>query len=787
MKIREQIALCSGADEWNTKAFPKENIPSFRMSDGPNGLRIDKKPATCFPTASIAACCFDTDLMERYGYELAREAKAENVGLILGPGVNIKRNPLCGRNFEYFSEDPLVSGYLGAAVIRGIQSTGIGSCLKHFACNNQEYYRMTSDSLIDERTLREIYLLPFEVAVKEGHPRAVMGAYNKLNGTYCCSNKWLLTDVLRKEWHYEGAVITDWTAVEDRTDAFLAGCDLVMPGGNAYGEREVLRNIANGTLPREKVTRSARRVARMARKAQKALIQAHVDLRSQHEISHQTAQKVAEESMVLLKNAHHILPLDGLEEVVFLGKMAEEIRYQGSGSSRVTPTKLEQVTNLYPQVPYAPGYDANGDTDDALIAEAVALAQKAKTVILFAGLPDIYESEGYDRANMKMPDGHNRLIEEVAKVNQRVIVVLECGSAVEVPWADDVEGILYAGLSGQAGAKAIMRILLGEVNPSGKLAETWPMHYEDAVTAGYYGKGHRNAQYREGIYVGYRYYETAGVPVRFPFGCGLSYTTFAYSNPRLDRISKTLTVTVKNTGKRAGKETLFLFVSHLFKDCYRPKRVLKHFEKVDLEAGERMDVVIQLDERDFAIWDHGWIVDEGYYLCEVTGSPLETGTVLKIEADLDMLDRVNVGSKWQVRQQADAMRPTHESRNSDAFSKLANWYRNPVGAPSEQDFLTLYKQSLPDITANAAFDINTNFEDLLEESRVFRKLFDDFEQKMADELGRDSAEYKGMVAMAKQSPLRALQNNQKWKHHRAQACADLANRKYLSMIRHFFS
>lgn len=772
MKIRDQIALCSGTDEWNTKEFPEEKVPSFTMSDGPNGLckqRDETKQATCFPAPSLAACSFDTDLLERYGYEIAREAKMEGVGMILGPGVNVKRNPLCGKNFEYFSEEPLVSGLLGAAYIRGVQSTGIGACLKHFACNNQEYYRMCSDSLVDQRTFREIYLLPFEVAIKESSPRAVMAAHNKVNGTYCCSNKRLLTDILRKEWKFNGFVVSDWYAAENRTDSFLAGCDLIMPGGNAFGEADALKQIRSGTLPHECVTRSAKRIAKFARKANIAIEQARISAQMQHKVSHQIAATIAEESMVLLKNENQILPLEDFNDVVFIGKMAESIRYQGTGSSTVNPTMLEQLTELYPQIPYAPGYEEDGNTTDELIQNAKELASTAKKVVLFVGLPEAYECEGRDRENMKMPAGHNRLIEEVAKVNPNVIVVLECGCVVEIPWADQVQAILYAGLSGQAGAGAIMRILTGEVNPSGKLAETWPMKYEDVVSSSYYGNGNRNAQYREGIYVGYRYYEKAKIPVRFPFGHGLSYTTFEYSQPSLDRSTKILSVTVKNTGSRAGKEIVFMFVRNFFHDCYRPVRIMKHFDKVELEPGESQVVQIELDERDFALWDHGWIVDEGIYELQVTGSPYDEGVSVKVEADQEMLDRSNHGNLSRIRQQADAVRTYEEyTKQKERFGPISDWYRNLEGAPTEDDFESIYRWPIAkDEIGKKPYDPNSCMEDVAKDSALMRMICK-----------------KQGISMENEMPLRALQNSMKLKGHAAQAFADMGNKKYVSMLKH---
>jgi beta-glucosidase len=611
MKLKEKIALCSGKDNWHTKAFLKYGIPGMMMSDGPHGLRKqsgtgdnlgigESDRATCFPTASSTACSFDKELLGALGAAIAEEAGANGVSMFLGPGVNIKRNPLCGRNFEYFSEDPHLAGKLAAAYIAAAQKKGIGTSLKHFACNSQEYFRMSSDSILDERTLREVYLRPFEIAVKEGRPASVMAAYNLVNGVYCCENKRLLTGVLREEWGYGGLVVTDWNAVGDRSRGFQAGCDLVMPGGSAWGEKDARRDVGRGALMESDVDMSAERVLRLVFNGQKALQNSFSYDPEDH---HTLACRIAEESAVLLKNEGGILPLDGMSDIAVFGLMAEDIRYQGYGSSRINPTQVDQVRALWPDVPYAKGYEADGSTTPELLSEAAALAGRCKKAVVFAGLPGTYETEGIDREGMAMPEGHIRLIEEVVKANPDTIVVLCCGGAVETPWADSVKAILYMGLSGQAGARAAVNLLTGKAAPCGKLAETWPLAYGDCPSASYYSHGHRDAEYREGVYVGYRYYQKANRPVRFHFGSGLSYTTFKYSDLRVE--NKTVSAAVTNTGSRAGGEIAMLFIRAPRDGIHRPVRELKGFVKVFLAPGESGTVEFTLDDRTFAVWDGG--------------------------------------------------------------------------------------------------------------------------------------------------------------------------------------
>ncbi len=604
MTLKEKIALCEGKNFWETREFPQYGIPSMFMCDGPHGLRKQEHagdhlgvhkslPATCFPSAVSTACSWDVELVGKIGSAIAEEALDQGVGLLLGPGVNIKRNPLCGRNFEYFSEDPYLAGKLAASFIQNAQKNGIGTCLKHFACNNQEYKRLSSDSILDERTLREIYLAPFEIAVKEGKPKTVMCAYNKVNGVYCSDSKELLTGILRDEWGFEGLVVTDWGAMNDRIAAFKAGCDLNMPGGSNYMEQEIMDSVSRGELDEADIDRSVQRVKKLVTEAQKALKDRDG---CDYDAHHELARIAAEQSAVLLKNEDNILPLREGQKIAVVGDMAKDMRYQGSGSSHINPVKL-----VHP----------------ADVLESSASVEQADVTVVFAGLTPDYESEGFDRDDMKMPEEQVRLIEDTAAKNPNTVVVLFCGAPVEAPWADKVKGILYMGLPGQAGGEAVKNLLYGAANPSGKLAETWPLKYSDCPSAAYYPLW--DAQYREGIYVGYRYYDKAGVPVRWKFGFGLSYTGFSYTDPEID--GETVSITVTNTGDRAGADVVQLYIAPPQNGIHRPVRELKGFAKVFLQPGESREVRFSLDLRCFAVWDNGWKVPSGRYTVLAGGNP----------------------------------------------------------------------------------------------------------------------------------------------------------------------
>ena len=683
MTLQEKIALCSGKDFWHTKGMPQHQIPSIMLSDGPHGLRKQESstdmlginnsvPATSFPTASISACSWDEALLQKMGEALGEEASAYEVSVVLGPGANIKRNPLCGRNFEYFSEDPYLTGKMAAAHIRGIESTGTGSSLKHFALNSQEYRRFSSDSIADERTMREIYLSGFEAAVKEGKPSTVMCAYNKVNGEHCSDSRWLLREVLRDDWGFDGLVVTDWGAMSDRIKGFRAGCDLVMPGGSAYMERESAAAVRDGTLSDADIDASASRVIRLVKKTscqerklsglseeeKRALLEGHYEL----------ARQIAEESAVLLKNEDHILPLGKNEKVLFIGRMAKEMRYQGAGSSHINPWKLLNPLDACPEIRYVEGYDKNGRTDEGMLGRASRSAAEADKVIVFAGLPDAFESEGFDRTDMKMPAGEIELIERIAAVNPNVAVVLFTGSAVELPWADKVKSILYVGLPGEAGGEAIARLLYGEVNPSGKLAESWPLRYEDCVSSSYYSSGRKDAQYREGIFVGYRYYASADIPVRYAFGHGLSYTTFRYSGLKVENADGKILVSfaVTNDGPTKGKEVAQVYVGMTGNEVVRPVRELKAFAKLSLLPGETKEIQLSLDERSFAVWNDGWKVPEGSYRIEVgTGSDnLALIETVRVDA--------NTMSMWSICKASD-------------IKELPMWYKTLSGVPSQAD------------------------------------------------------------------------------------------------------
>ena len=749
MELKDKISCCSGADFWHTKPICEETIPAITMSDGPNGIRKQteksdnlgmnrSEQATCFPSESILGCSFDCELAFQYGRLLGEEALAMGVDVVLGPGLNIKRNPLCGRNFEYLSEDPLLAGKLGAAYVNGMQSTGTGACIKHFACNSQEYFRICSDSVVDDRALREIYLYAFEIAVKESDPQTLMAAYNLINGTYCCSSKELLKDILRDEWGFKGTVISDWGAVADRADSFEAGCDLIMPGGNNWQEDEVEKKIRIGKLSEKCVNSSFQAVSELAKKHVGKKIKPAFKAQEHHD----QVRKIAEECAVLLKNQDNILPLRNFDDVCFVGSMASDIRYQGAGSSKINPTRLDQITEIFPNVPYAKGYDENGTTSAAMIEEAVKLARRSEKVIVFLGLPPSYESEGFDRENMKLPQGQNELIRELLKINHNIIVVLFSGSAVEMEFADDVSAILYMGLPGQAGAEATTNLLLGKSVPAGKLAETWPMHYEDCISSTYYGRNcsMKNAQYRESIYVGYRYFDKAEIAVRYPFGWGLSYTEFKYSELSVSENGKEVAVTVKNVGKRTAKEAVLLYISPPEEQKFRPKRELKGFDKVTLNPGEEKRIKIDLDERSYAVWNDGWKVYGGNYtIC------------------IDHLCRQITIDGEEYKE-----------------SQVPKWYLNLEGVPTEEDFLTLYGKTIPK-EEKRQYSIHSTVSEMMESSLLIRFFYKMFEFAVAKENGRGTAGYKGTMIMAQECPIRGVQNNLQLKGHLDEAICEWAN------------
>src|ERR671918_908913 len=689
MTLKEKAALTSGRDFWYLQGQRAPGIPSIMVTDGPHGLRkqtvsserIDLNasvPTTCFPTAAALAATWNRDLVYRVGEALAQECLAEKVAILLGPGANIKRSPLCGRNFEYFSEDPYLTGEMAKAHIRGVQSKGIGTALKHYAAHNQESRRMSIDAIVDERALREIYLTGFEIAVRGAQPATVMCAYNRVNGTYCSEHRRLLTEILRDEWGYAGVVVSDWGAVDQRVKGLAAGLDLEMPGSGGRNDALLVKAIKASELDETVLDRTVERLLTLTLRLTGILKEDASYDRNAH---HALARQVAGEAAVLLKNEGSILPLGAVGPIALIGAFAKTPRYQGAGSSQIKPTRLENLCDELVKlvgheqtVGYADGYRLRGDTvDQALLGEACRVAAQAAVAIVCVGLPDCFEVEGVDRAHMRLPRSHDALVEAVAGVNPKVVVVLSNGAPVEMPWEDRVKGILEAYLGGQAGAGAIADILTGRVNPSGKLAETFPLRAEDNPSYASFPGGPKTVEYRESVYVGYRYYDSTQRAVRFPFGHGLSYTTFQYDNLGLsaahmghgDRL--TVEATVKNAGPVPGKETVQLYVRDVEASVFRPDKELKGFLKVSLEPGEERRVRFELDQRSFAFYDAnpgGWRVEPGEFEVLIGAS----------SRDIRLSGAVEVTSTWQVvvdPVQRRKLQPYHAPATSFPIARLA--------------------------------------------------------------------------------------------------------------------
>jgi beta-glucosidase len=631
---QEKCALGSGADTWKSKAIPRLQIPSILFHDGPHGLRKqsdstdalglnESVPASCFPAAVTSACSFDRNLLFEIGAALAKEAIQQGIDVVLGPGINIKRSPLCGRNFEYFSEDPFLTGELAAAYILGMQSQGVGASLKHLAANNQEYCRLINNSQVDERALREIYLKAFEIAVKKAQPWTIMGSYNRLNGTYSCQNKWLLTQVVREEWGFEGLFISDWGAVEDRVNAVKAGLDLEMPSSGNYRDQQLYQALKTGKIDQASCDRAVTKLLQLVEKCktEKPALGAEV-----YQENHELAKRVLTESAVLLKNEGDLLPLKPSDELLVVGELAENPHYQGSGSSRVNPTQVISLTQALEKTgltwQYCRGYQIDGEADDKELLETVCQAAEGKqAVIVVAGLTEEDEAESYDRQHLRLQSRQNALIEKLAEVNPNLIVILQGGGVMELPWLEKVRSLLFVGLAGQAIGQGCLDLVLGKANPSGKLAESWPMVLEDVPSGTGFGQRF-NTPYLESIFVGYRYYSSAKKDVRFPFGHGLSYTNFEFSDLQLSQSDlkpgETLEVRVniKNRGGRAGKEVAQLYVSAPKSVLYKAERELKNFDKVALEPGETREVSLSVSHEDLAVWNslsHQWQVEGGKY------------------------------------------------------------------------------------------------------------------------------------------------------------------------------
>ena len=634
MTLEEKAGLCSGSDFWHTKAVERLAVPAVMVSDGPHGLRKqeegadhlgihDSIKAVCFPAACATACSFDRTLLREMGSALGKECRAEGVAVLLGPAVNIKRSPLCGRNFEYFSEDPFLAGELACAFVQGVQGEGAGVSVKHFAANNQETRRMSVSSEVSERALREIYFPAFEKVVKDAKPATVMCSYNKLNGVYASENEWLLTDVLRKEWGFGGFVVSDWYAVSDRVKGLKAGLDLEMPGGDEENDKKIVAAVRSGELPEEVLDEAVERMLRV-------ILPLHKERTApfDREKDHEKAVSIAKESAVLLKN-EGALPLALGEDVLFVGEFARKPRFQGGGSSHINAWRADGALAFADGVRYVRGFGTDGEGTQEEFSEALAAAKEAKTVVVFAGLPDRYESEGYDRTHIKLPEAENALIDALCEAGQKVVVVLHNGSPVEMPWIGRVNAVLEMYLAGEGAGEAAVRLLTGAANPSGKLAESFPLRLEDTPSYLNFPGDRERVRYAEDVFVGYRYFDSKKEEVLFPFGHGLSYTTFEYSDLKLssgewhegERLKVTLTIT--NTGTRAGKEVVELYVSDQSGEAVRPVHELKGFEKVALQPGESKQVTFELGGRAFAFFDektHGWRVPNGKFVVEAGAS-----------------------------------------------------------------------------------------------------------------------------------------------------------------------
>ena len=759
MSLEEKAAFCSGKNFWHLEACERLGLASIMVTDGPHGLRKQVRdpdhvglhaslPATCFPTASALASSWDTDLLHAIGVALGEQCRAENVAVLLGPAMNIKRHPLCGRNFEYFSEDPLLTGEMATAMIQGIQSQGVGASIKHYAVNNQEFGRMWVDVIVDERTLREVYLRGFEIAVKRAQPWTVMCAYNRINGTYCSEHNWLLNQVLRDEWGFEGLVVTDWGATNDRVLGLSAGLDLEMPGSGGINDERVAAAVRSGELPTAQLDRAVARTVSLsllgAELAERPII---LDQTAHHSL----AKNAAAQCAVLLKNAAQVLPLKPTTQIAVIGAFAKKPRYQGSGSSQVRPTQLDcafdAITKLLGEAPplaYAPGYDPiHSNTDSALIEQAVVVARAAEVALVFAGLPDIYESEGFDRPNMRLPEQHDRLIRAVSTVNPNTVVVLANGAPVEMPWVDAPRAILEGYLGGQAGGSALADLLFGITNPSGKLAETFPLHQSDVAADQWFPGSGRQVPYREGLYVGYRYFDSAGGSVLFPFGHGLSYTEFEYAALALERGAKTqdnqwiVRLDLTNIGNVAGAEIVQVYVHDLESSIYRPDQELRAFAKVFLAPGETRNLRLTLDDTAFAAYDtatNGWVVETGGFEIRVGAS----------SRDIRLCKTLVLSSAQQIR----------DAKRSGSGPEI----RSTGLTVPDATFAAMLGRPVPPPESPRPYHLNSSISEIAETwlgTKVRAHVVAQFQKQMGGDTSDQTME-KMFVEMANSMPLRSL-------------------------------
>ncbi|HBT19227.1 MAG TPA: glycosyl hydrolase [Clostridiaceae bacterium] len=784
MTLKEKIAFTSGKDSWRLQDFPERKIPKITLSDGPHGLRHQEEGqdhlginesnlSTAFPPACLTAASFDKELLFTMGQAIGHEALCQNVQVVLGPGVNLKRNPLCGRNFEYFSEDPVVAGTLSLAFIEGVQSMGVGTSLKHFALNNQETNRMKSDSVVDRKAVYDLYLKAFEKPILEGKPYTVMGSYNLVDGVYASEEPWLIGEVLRKEFDFQGVLMTDWGAMNDKKASFTAGLDLEMPGGAGYFDEDLEKSILDGTFEEALLDKACDRILELILKTTKnrqeqmkvlgPLTKDSVDIKKHHEL----ARSIAEESMVLLKNEGEILPIEpkAWPKIHLIGALAKEPRYQGAGSSHIRPYRVSSLKEALAEegveVTYHEGYLLSGD--EAFVEEACLEEVGAEDLVILAvGLPESYESEGFDRKHMKLPPGQNALVHALANRNQSMVVVLYGGAPTELPWVSKVQGLLNAYLPGQAGGEAVKNVLLGKVNPSGKLAETYPLDYKDVVSSAYYGKDPYDAWYLEGLYMGYRYFDKAEKPVRFPFGFGLSYTTFSYGPVHLEEHKEQeryeITLSIKNTGNKAGKEVVQLYGGYEKIKGYHVKKSLLDFAKVSLAPSEEKEVRFLVPKRALEEYDRHYgqrVLYEGGYVFSVGSS--------------------SKSLHGEVRVSLVGVQPIVEV--------LSPFYDRGEGVPSEEDFLKLLGEPVVKKLVTKPYTIDHTLGEMKEEPQmryILKKLTNTLKRATGVTDVNDPA-YLAVEAMFMQTPVKRLTllAPDKMPKHLGETLVDVANGEYL--------
>lgn len=757
MTLEQKANFVSGYDYWHLEECKELGLPKIMVTDGPHGLRKQNPnpekntvglgnsfPSTCFPPAATSSCSWDMDLLRQEGEAMAEECLKEEVSVILGPGTNIKRSPVCGRNFEYFSEDPYLAGKCSASIVNGTQSKGIGTSLKHFAANSQEAFRMVINEVIDERAMRELYLTAFEICVKEAQPWTIMNSYNRINGVYASENGYLQQDIARGEWGFEGLFVTDWGSSVDRVPGLKNGTDLEMPSSGTLNTEKIIAAVKSGELDEEILNERVDKVVELIMKSKPALEQKHTcDMDKHHEI----AQKVAEGSMVLLKNEDNILPLKAKQKVAIIGEMAKAPRFQGAGSSVINPTRIDNAFDELKKqnvlnLAYARGYEKSKDViDEKLVSNAVELAKKADVAVVFVGLTEEFEGEGYDRENIEMPKSHNNLVKEVVKANPNTVVVLAGGSVVHMPWLNDVKGLLNSGLGGQASGAAVANILTGVVNPSGKTSETYPVNFSQNPTFGNFPGGPVTSEHRESVYIGYRYYDKAKKEVAFPFGYGLSYTTFEYSDIKLsaDKIKDTDTVTVtakiKNTGSVDGAEVVQVYVEDKESTIFRPIRELRAFDKVFLKAGEEKEVSFELSKRAFAFYNvnaKDWTVESGDFDIHIASS----------SRDLRLTATVYVES-------------TSDAEIPNYVETAPAYYLADINNMKDDQFAAIYGQELPnsEIDLTKKIDIYCCLNDA-RHTKWGGRICKLVEAVMSKAGSAENGDGKMLAAMATQIPIR---------------------------------